>query len=1184
MPLSLVTTLSDLPESLAEDFAQGDGLLWTGAGVSRRQSVQLTDGSTIRAGVPAAGALEAHLRDWAPEPHPQGADFEALVTIYAQRLGRCRLNRLLRSAYSTGARVAPPFYDCIARLPPSVRVFVTTNYDPFLERALEPRHPAVVVVEQSLEAVSHRRPTVYKVHGDAASPDTCVITTPDYDRWERDATQLKDVLSTLFVQHTVVALGYRAQDGNFRRLLGAVNARVRARDGCARTLFVVTPDAALENFAAYDVPEHEVVLVRATGEEFLDWLVVRLHDRERAAEAEALSRLIDAPAVRAARDHALALRPTASPAGPESPDRSWVEYAEALLDVADGLQEARRADEAIRTRADASRAFRVACDDARADTAAREAYTAALTRRDARLADSLQQRLTWPVTGTQRVRAPTDADVVYLVGLADVLAGEPGAPPALLAKWNGGTGAPSLPATPSPLTVTSATDPMPAAGGTIGEVADPVSLLEPDAIGDGQICYRFARLSAEYAVTILNFDEAAKHFGEAADHAASTEERADCQVRAALFSGLSHGTSAAAARLQARATLQTLAVPEASEPLRQRAESWLAALDGELALATDGFIEAGRSALAGLEAVGAAGAYRCAEWAIRQRPDVLYVEDNPGTLAYRLESSVARYPAASRVSAHELLEEAERRLHAGKTREAWLAAVAAQRLAYDDIDPGNVHRTRLVLAEVWERTLAVGGDALGDAFSLHSAFYYSTLVHAELDDAQRDRRVEVLTRALTMCAGGTERGAIVAEIGIWASSRAERAGVLMLLSDLAPAFDTEDIDRIAVPLLREGIVDGWGRTTMTNSARAACRLLGAIQERLTPAAAAVIREDLARLESGTPGAFREDLYLALAQATDCAGSLPDGGATLARQLLDTLEMLRAMTDGRPRLFRGELGMALAAVMLRATPDVATLIRQELELEAAARYRQGAAVLAARGVPLPRALLDEYLREITDRMRALTRIADRAVFGVSPSDDIRLTQRAGADASLEVRHAAIDAVIALLGEDRQREVVRAAWVDCAVHLAWGSPERRTDIVAALVRLAAGAFVPSGVERPFSDHVLSIFRATGFDAGGLQANALHGLGALWTYVAAEEKVRIREALEAALVHPDPVVRKGVILGLRDAVTSAADWTAVAAPYTSGWQVEGLVRALADPLPEVQTAARRALVALARPASAQ
>lgn len=1182
MPLSLVLTLNDLPDSLIEQFAAGDGLLWTGAGVSRRQPVRQEDGRTVWAGVPVAAALEAHLRAWTPHPHPGEAGFEELATIYAQRPGRSRLNRLLRAAYFTGARLAPSFYDRIARLSAYVRVFVTTNYDPFLERALVARRPAVVVVEQGLERVSNRQPAVYKVHGDAQYPETCVITTPDYDRWERDATQLRDTLSTLFVAHTVVALGYRAQDGNFRRLLGAVNARTRARSGEPRALYVVTPDAAIEDFAAYDVPEHEVVLIRATGEDFLDWLLTRLAECQRTADADALSLLIDAPAVRAARDNASGLRPETDPGfahQTDPPDEAWSAYANALLTLADALQTARRPEEAIRVRADASRALRVAGANARADSVVRDAYvTALVNRRDARLADDLRLHYARAAGGEQMVRMSEDAEVAYYAALAETLTGVPGAPPVFLEYL--GKNAPSTQlAEASPEAV-------PPRGNVI-ETSAPPSLTRAD-IASARVNsasqevdpapFRAARVRAEYAVTQLAFQEAASAFEEARNYACTAEERAECLVRAALFRGLSHGSSETGTRSDARARLQALAVPDAVESLRLRAEAWLAALDADFTLAVETFSVVGRRAMGLLDAVGAANAYRSAEWALLQQPELLVIQDGPGTLAYRLESSAARQPDAPRVSAHELLEEAERCLRGSKTREAWLTALAAQRLAYDDVDPGNVHRARIVLANVWEQTLKAGGDVLRDDFSIHSALYYCARVHAELDNTERARRVEVLSRALTVYANPAKRSAAIRDIGAQATSRAERASALMLLSDLAPVLNAQDIEETAIPILRDGIADGWGASTRTNCARAACALLGNIVDRLPLKSAATIRDDLAQLEVRTPWAYRDDLYLALAQVTDRSEFAADGGAALAQQLIETLETIRA-TAGSATRIRSTLTIALAATMLRASAAVATQIDTEIQREAAAANWDGIAVLAGRNAPLPQRLLDEYLSGITTRMRHLTQAGSRVSFGFGPSDDPRLTQRAGRDASDKMRYAAIDGVIALLGEDRQREVVRAPWVGCAVRLAWGTSERRRDVVAALLRLATGVFAPSGIEASVGDHPLSSFRVTGFDVGALQGNALSGLGAVWSYVDEEMHPDMRAALEAALDHPDPIVRTGAAHGLQSTLTAALEWETELTPYTAGWQVEGLIRALGDPLPSVQDVARKALVTLAR-----
>jgi hypothetical protein len=622
-----------------------------------------------------------------------------------------------------------------------------------------------------------------------------------------------------------------------------------------------------------------------------------------------------------------------------------------------------------------------------------------------------------------------------------------------------------------------------------------------------------------------------------------------------------------------------MVVPDSVEAIRQRAELWLAAVDGELSLSAAGLSQVARAALMNLDPVGAASAYRSAEWAIRQRPDLLWMEDNPGILAYRLESSFARHPHSLRVSAHELLEESERHLFAGKVREAWLAALAAQRLAYDDVDPGNVHRARMMLASVWERTLEIGGDALGDAFSIHSALFYSALVHADLDDGPRARRADVLTRALAVYADDVRRSELVAGICTVAISRSERVGALALLTDLAPALAARELNQLVVPLLRMGFSDGWG-TKLANGAQASCRLLTAVLDRLTPEALATMRDDLARLEAGTPAVFRTDLYVALAQTTDGAGPLLDGGESLARQLLATLNTLRPGPKGRSHTFRGDLGLALAAVSLQAAPGTRAEMLDELEREAADGYRQGLGIVAARGAEVPSQFLDDYLHQITDVMRGLTRPANPSVFGMPQGDDAWLTERAGVDASSEARHAAIDAAIGLLGEDQQREVVRAGWVFCAVRLAWGTPERCADIVAALLRIASGRFTPSNCEVPLTDHPLSGFRATGFHSGTLHGNALEAVGGLWAYSVASDQLRIRESLLAALLHADPAVRKGAVFGIRNTMTYAPGWEEASTPPTAGWQIEPLVLALADPRPEIQNAARESLVALVRP----
>jgi hypothetical protein len=117
-----VCQLADLPEELVTQFAEGDGLLLTGAGVSRRPDVRdAAAAGRTRVGVPGAGELINHFTRRARGPLPSVRTLESLATAYADARGDSRLRRLLQRVYGAPGLRPTEFYDLVALLPIEVR-------------------------------------------------------------------------------------------------------------------------------------------------------------------------------------------------------------------------------------------------------------------------------------------------------------------------------------------------------------------------------------------------------------------------------------------------------------------------------------------------------------------------------------------------------------------------------------------------------------------------------------------------------------------------------------------------------------------------------------------------------------------------------------------------------------------------------------------------------------------------------------------------------------------------------------------------------------------------------------------------------------------------------------------------------------------------------------------------------
>lgn len=1116
MPVE-IRELHELPAELAERFDAGDGLIWTGAGVSRR-AIEEREGKQVRVGLPSGWELQQHLHEWTRGPHPDPETLAEIAGLYVLQHGRSQLNRLIRVVYGAVRAAAPAFYDLIAALPPSVRLFVTTNYDPFLERALGYRDPVVVVRDVGLEAVRQLRPVIYKPHGDAQQPEGCVIATADYDAWEQSTGSLPAQLAALYLQHTVVAIGYRAQDDNFRRLLRAVNVNIARSGGTPHKMYVVIPDAEINNFSAYAGTEYDLLLVRATGEQFLTWLIEQLAENRRAREAQALSRLIDPPGVRdAQRDASLAYpaRDSTRPAAADVPDPSWLPYAAALKRLSAEQTVAGRPVEALQSFAEAARAYRLGGDAAEADNLFRRVLEAAIvTHRDAELAARLRRTMQIRDRGVGQLPSPTDDETLTLLTITDIWEGIPAELPPFITGLE-------------------------------------VRLLSGPAAGElAPISYRLERLRAEHAVTNSDFPRAAETYGRAANWASTDVERSTCEIRSALFRGLQQSLSETGSAVD---QLRSLTPVDETEPLRLRGIGWLAALAGNLDEASAAFDRAAALGVEKLDPLAAAMAYRGAAWVERQRPTLSLGQLGPAHAAYRLEQAAGR--TESRATVRRILEVADEDLRKEDWGGAWRTAMRARRLAFEDVDPEGLQRAERRVADAWLGMV----PSVDDDFSLYWSAHFAALRRVDIKDEAAQAWSASLCSALKAVALRPVRTTILTHLARDPIGKRERCGFLLLLSDLAELIDDDLVVTEVVPAIITGLQGGWGLNAANDPARASCRLLQATYQRLSPEDAAQIVAELTALKRRTPLNRLDNLYLALAQAVSVAPTPSDGGASFAGELLGILDDIRRAPQ--PPHYLSALHLTLAAIADRGDEATRGKVLAALQREAASGEWSGLAVLAAREVPLPATLADQYLLAMTERVRELTEHASPDAFGPTIGDIGPLTQYAAKHARTEVRDAAISAAIGLLQHDGQWSARRAQWVNFTVRLLLEAPDRVTEALPCFFRLAKGEVAePGDLTNLVSNHPLSAIRIDLGSGSSLRARALVALGTLWNQLPELSQREGREVLLASMDDPEIAVREGAVIGI----------AAAARCHSENWQQTALVRALRDPQERIRSLA--------------
>jgi hypothetical protein len=1123
--------LDDLPRDLVERFADRDGVLWIGSGVSASRFEKRPDGSTVRSGVPSADALARHFRKRlaarAGSPAPEGTRLDDLAMRYQRHYGRPCLNRLL-SLYRARNAIAPEFFEKLATLPDSACLFVTTNYDPFLEEALRYRSPTVVIRELGLETVTKARPIVYKVHGDAGKPDRCVVTSDDYDAWERGSGELPTIILGLFLQSVVVAIGYRGQDPHFRQLLRRANESLRATGGSARTLFVVVPDPKLDDFSPYEADSYDLVVVPRTGEEYIDWLSASLLEVKRRRAAEDLARIIDSPDVSAAR-----IRLGATISGGEQ--RQQAAAYEALAAV---LVERGRVREALLERARAARLWREAGSLERARQLTHAVMATALeSLRDAQLADSLRGVAT-------AIRAPLDehvesADDAYLelAALTEIRRG--------------------IPNQPAPREF---------------------SILERrlESAPDGserrkKLIGVVASLRAEVAVTNLDPSSAATHYEEAAANSFDMERCLHFTVRALLFGGLS------GARPQASTGLAELQVPDAVDEERQRAIGWLRTVSGEVDAAISAFQTAASRAVSRGDVQTAALCYRCAEWAERQRPMAFLGAESAGQVAYRLEQALAREGARARATVGDLLRQSDYALADGELRGAVFNALAAQRLAFDDINPAGLERTWEKLASAW---LPVAAE-VDDGWTLELTTYFAGCCRADLKDDLAQSRLGPLRTALQTRASSDLRNEIVSMCTTDGLGPVERRGMLLLLGDLQNIMTPALLATHVVPAIERGLAASWGPVRRVDVVSAACRLAGEVSSLLTPAQACRVLEQLFDLARRTPPAYLDDVYGAVASVIGEAQLPEDGGSVWASHLLQVRESKRASrahVDDR-------LAVAIARLLPRVVPELQHMLWAVLKRDAEVHHWIGFEQLARQGTDIPADLLERFLLAEAEVARMLSAPESGDSFGFRFPPWPVLTRVAATRASVPVRREAFDAALGVLKQERQWSRTKAQWVPFAVHLARSLPAHLSEMLAVLQRLAGGSYTEPGTAGVLPTHPLSSFR---FARSGreLDEAALGALGALYRSSGQGAQAGIMSALRAALGSEDGTTRRAAAFSFgellaaheHDATDSSSFASRALAPSEAERQGESvqdealryILTAVIDPDPRVRDAA--------------
>lgn len=180
-------------------------------------------------------------------------------------------------------------HSVLAELP--LPIYITTNYDSFMVKALESRGKQPVrhlcrwwdediekqlqgvadenpILKENLKTIfdtepdfqpSDKRPFVFHMHGNTAVPHSMVLTEDDYLDFLIKMGEDKDLLPKrirrAFTENSLLFLGYSLTDANFRVVFRSLVSYMRGNFGKAHVSVQLTPDglpeAQLENALKY---------------------------------------------------------------------------------------------------------------------------------------------------------------------------------------------------------------------------------------------------------------------------------------------------------------------------------------------------------------------------------------------------------------------------------------------------------------------------------------------------------------------------------------------------------------------------------------------------------------------------------------------------------------------------------------------------------------------------------------------------------------------------------------------------------------------------------------------------------------------------------------------------------------------------------------------------------------------
>jgi hypothetical protein len=206
--------LCELAEQLGEKARRGQLAVFVGAGVSA--AAGLPTWEQLLDELAAASGLRGELREGLTRLPPQDA-----AALLARELGRDRVEAFVKERFGPASYALA--HALVADLP--VQEFVTTNYDPLVELAAADMGRRLQVLP--FDEARPGAPWLLKLHGDAAHPESVVLTREEYLQFGDTRAALAGVLHSLLLTRHVLFVGTSMLDDDLIRIAHQVRSALQ---------------------------------------------------------------------------------------------------------------------------------------------------------------------------------------------------------------------------------------------------------------------------------------------------------------------------------------------------------------------------------------------------------------------------------------------------------------------------------------------------------------------------------------------------------------------------------------------------------------------------------------------------------------------------------------------------------------------------------------------------------------------------------------------------------------------------------------------------------------------------------------------------------------------------------------------------------------------------------------------